>query len=385
MNEKKQNDYCFLCDEEITLSNDSAEHIIPNAIGGRKTVSGFICLSCNNKCGSTWDAALAKQLDPISLYTRIKRQRGNPPAQVFKTANGQEVRLLPNGNLTYIKPKIDRTAKEKEVTEINIQANSRKQLKQVLDSIKKKHANIDVEQCIKEAKFQKSYTNDPLMISVSIGGPEGGRSIIKSIVSLAKKYNINIAECNNAKSYLQDECADPCFGYYYENDLILNRPDDKIFHCIGISNKSSSNLLLGYVEFFSTWRIVACLSDSYKGENIHEAYALDPISGSEIDLNFAIPLSKSDINKAYDYQKIPEGSLEQAMSHMISLIHKQHFEEQRNKIFGEAYTEAMAQCELKDDTVLSEEQAHKFSRILLEKCVPSLLQNSNFCKKMFDN
>ncbi|MBB3212453.1 5-methylcytosine-specific restriction endonuclease McrA [Herbaspirillum sp. Sphag1AN] len=64
MNTKK----CQLCRDELNHSNDSKEHIIPNAIGGKKKVSGFICKSCNNKAGETWDAELASQLNWFSLF-----------------------------------------------------------------------------------------------------------------------------------------------------------------------------------------------------------------------------------------------------------------------------------------------------------------------------
>lgn len=40
------NNLCALCDTEITIDNDTREHVIPNAIGGRKKISGFICENC---------------------------------------------------------------------------------------------------------------------------------------------------------------------------------------------------------------------------------------------------------------------------------------------------------------------------------------------------
>ncbi|GAL13836.1 hypothetical protein JCM19233_4843 [Vibrio astriarenae] len=74
---------CALCDVEITEKNDTKEHLIPNAIGGRKKVKGFICENCNNASGDDWESELAKQLNPLSLFFGISRERGEAPPQLF--------------------------------------------------------------------------------------------------------------------------------------------------------------------------------------------------------------------------------------------------------------------------------------------------------------
>ncbi|MGH1404122.1 MAG: HNH endonuclease [Alphaproteobacteria bacterium] len=380
MTSKTQHNHCFICDHKITEANDSSEHIIINAIGGRQTVAEFICTDCNNHCGATWDAALAKQLDPISLYTRVKRQRGKPPAQVFKTSKGQLVRLLPNGDMTYVKPTIRKTKKEN-ATNIHIQANSKKQLKQVIDSYKKKHPNKHIEGNIEQANFQKFYSNDPLMFSTQVGGPDGGRSIVKSLVAFAKQQGIPPQHCSTAKQYLKNISSEPCFGYYYEKDLILNRPQGHIFHSLCISNKSEKHILLGYFEIFSAWRIVACLSDAYNGPDIHASYSIDPTQGKELDLDICIPISKSEIDDIYSNKKISDGDLEKSLSTMIQVIHKQHFLEQSDKIFEEAFKTAKEKCNVEDESPLSHEQAMEFSNAVLMECLPFLLQNAHFAKK----
>jgi len=47
---------CALCDIKITKDNDTKEHIIPNAIGGRKKITGFICKDCNLRSGDEWES-----------------------------------------------------------------------------------------------------------------------------------------------------------------------------------------------------------------------------------------------------------------------------------------------------------------------------------------
>ncbi len=65
---------CTLCSCSLTADNNTEEHIIPNAIGGRKKVQGFICRTCNSESGSEWDNELARQLNPLSIHLGIRRQ-----------------------------------------------------------------------------------------------------------------------------------------------------------------------------------------------------------------------------------------------------------------------------------------------------------------------
>lgn len=47
---------CAFCDKSLSGKNRTKEHVIPNALGGRKKTVEFICNTCNNKLGEKWDA-----------------------------------------------------------------------------------------------------------------------------------------------------------------------------------------------------------------------------------------------------------------------------------------------------------------------------------------
>ena len=64
-------DYCYICGEELTKSNESEEHIIPNAIGGKLKSNKLICKKCNNQLGNDIDYKLTKQLDFFSNFLNI--------------------------------------------------------------------------------------------------------------------------------------------------------------------------------------------------------------------------------------------------------------------------------------------------------------------------
>ena len=80
---------CVLCDVVINRENDSNEHIIPNAIGGKKVVRAFICRNCNSTSGHAWDTELVKQLHPLCVLLNIQRSRGVVPKLSVKSSKGR--------------------------------------------------------------------------------------------------------------------------------------------------------------------------------------------------------------------------------------------------------------------------------------------------------
>ncbi|MFZ2452159.1 MAG: HNH endonuclease [Methylovulum miyakonense] len=121
---------CALCDCEITNDTDSKEHVIPQSIGGRLVVKGFICKVCNNTKGDSWDAELARLLNFFSLFLGISRERGEPPSQLVRhmdtNGNFRELVFLPDGSYTIPKP-IYKVTSNGDVPQLSIQAANIKQ------------------------------------------------------------------------------------------------------------------------------------------------------------------------------------------------------------------------------------------------------------------
>lgn len=100
----KTHSYCAICDTLLSANNDSKEHVITEAIGGRLKVGGFICKSCNNDTGRTWDAKLASQLLPLSHVFGVTRQRGTTPALPITTTTGEKLTMKPDGRFVPSNP-----------------------------------------------------------------------------------------------------------------------------------------------------------------------------------------------------------------------------------------------------------------------------------------
>jgi hypothetical protein len=223
---------CALCDTPLTAKNDSREHIILNALGGRRTVSGFICMPCNNNSGHTWDAALAKQLNPFSLLFHICRQGGKvPPAQIFLTVSGRAIRVEYDG-LTLPKPSIVKTPNAAGIG-LQVATRTMTEARDILTGLKRKHPEIDIEAELAAASSSYSYLTEPITMNVAIGGPNAGRSIVKSAFALAVANGVEATACDEARRYL-DSGQDGCFGYFNEVDLIEARPPSTVVHCVAV-------------------------------------------------------------------------------------------------------------------------------------------------------
>ena len=97
-------DPCWLCEEPIAANNAAKEHIIPNSIGGRRTVQNFLCRACNTRTGHNWDNRLAMHLGYLGLLFETRRQRGSVPSMKAPTASGDLVEILAGNRPALGKP-----------------------------------------------------------------------------------------------------------------------------------------------------------------------------------------------------------------------------------------------------------------------------------------
>ncbi|KAA2239897.1 HNH endonuclease [Chitinophaga agrisoli] len=71
---------CYSCNTTLNRRNKSIEHIIPNAIGGKRKAYNLLCKTCNEAFGQTIDNVLAAQLGRFGYLLNIPLDRGTHPA-----------------------------------------------------------------------------------------------------------------------------------------------------------------------------------------------------------------------------------------------------------------------------------------------------------------
>jgi len=186
---------CALCEVIITQDNDTKEHVIPNSIGGRKKVKGFICKVCNSLSGDKWESELAKQLNPLCLLFAINRERGSVPSQLFETTAEYKLKLNVDGSMANEKPIYSEIPLDDSRVKINIHARDEKEAKSILKGVKKKYPKFDIDEALDRLRIQDSYCPAMLKMNFSLGGPDAGRSMVKSALALAAYSGIPAYSC----------------------------------------------------------------------------------------------------------------------------------------------------------------------------------------------
>jgi hypothetical protein len=362
---------CALCDVEITEDNDSREHIIPNSIGGRKKVKGFICNACNNQTGAQWDTELAMQLNPLSLIFHIKRERGQTPSQTFDTTNGEKITLHHQGGMSPSKPEFKEEKRDNKIA-ISITARDVDEAKRMLKGVKKKYPSADTDKFLNDAVAEYRSLDGMLKMSLEFGGAETGRSIVKTVLALAFHTGISPDTCEHATSYLRHDGV-PCFGYYYERDLVINRPSAVPLHCVAISGDPKTGLLLGYVEYYGIRKMIVCLSEKYSGSRVTANYSFDPTTGAEQEVDLDFSLTIADIDAAYNYESCDYQSIINCFYQVMPLALKSSFERERNRVITEAVDFAFKNCGAEEGQILTEEQVRVLTGKLAEKMTPYVL------------
>lgn len=273
-----------------------------------------------------------------------------------------------------VKSECIETISDKRV-KIQIKARTVKEAKARLNGVKKKYPEVDLGELQSQIKSNPSYSYDPLQLELSIGGALAGRSIVKTAFSLVVESGVPFKSCEHALDYLLDENGSPCFGYYYEKDLLENRPKGIPLHCVFVKGDPITQQILGYIEYFGNQRVVLCLSSSYKGDSFNNYYAINPKTGQQLDITIDLNFTSNEIQEIYDYKKIPQGSIESAFAEIIPCGIKLSFEREKDRVINEAVRHALANCSAKEGETLSDEQRKRFTSLIIEGIMPFLIHH----------
>jgi hypothetical protein len=278
--------YCWLCSRPLEGENVTGEHVIPSSIGGHKEVFNFICRTCNSERGTNWEAEIAKQFLWFSSAAAIKRGRGGKhPDLKVQTANGEKLRLRSDTVLVPDAPSYDVNDLGDKI-EITIRANDPKTAQNLINKVAREYPGFDVQKALREMSTEDSYLNSPLALSFRYGGPEAGRSMVKSCLALLSDAGVKPDACGRALAYLEDPSPDapPPFWIFFDADLVVNRPQGHLFHCVSVVGQPAQRRVLGYVEFFNFARILVHIGEGYEGEAFQATYAIDPVDARVLDL-----------------------------------------------------------------------------------------------------
>lgn len=336
---------CILCGVKINNANNTDEHVIPNALGGRLKVKGFICRNCNNITGNTWDCRLCDDLSNICLVFNISRERKKVKPKLLTTNSGDTYWVNPDRTMSLDKPRLKEKKKESGI-EFFYKASNYKEVRQFLKSLERKSLNCHIDE--NKINIEK-YTHDIDEVFCLEGGInhcESYKSIVKTCLAFAYYSGIDVNICKTAVKWLKEDNSLPCYGFglCYENDFVVDRPIDTPLHHLYVKADKDLNCIFCYIELFSAYKFFVCLSDAYAGQTIEKGYSINPVTGKKINLEFKIDLTRNEIIDACNEDCVDVDKVGCILERMADKKYKDDKDKMAIKDIIEG---AMAECEKK--------------------------------------
>jgi len=363
---------CFLCGVELTPEANSDEHILVNALGGRLKASGLICRPCNSETGASWDAALSAQFAQLAHWCGIKRERGVLPSVRVTTTTGQQLNYRRDGVLIPGRPDVRETIRG-DAVELAVQARDRDELRGILEGFARKYpGRIDVDQLVDGAMPAWSAPEGMLKLQLNPEGPDAERSIVKSAVGFARLRGMPKAE-GEAVRFLRDAEAERCIGSWYRSDLLINRPQGVPLHCVAAAGNPETGIALGYVEYFGVSRSLVGLDMNYAGPAFSGVHAIDPRSGSSVDVEIDLELDRAAYADARTGDAADPEDARSAVGPILYGMYLQRQTDERARVVGEAVDRAFKQCGAKEGEELTEEHLARLSTTVAKFVAPWIL------------
>lgn len=178
---------CIFCSSALDRST-KPEHVLLNALGGRKTTTQVICSDCNNRFGNGIDKAMAAQVEVIRNMLQMKSGTGSAAPMLKKVQAGSEV-LNIHGDGTLVPVVKPFSIAERPDGSFNIEINARS-----LEEIDRLIPNIaaslrmpesDVRSQLSAAKARIVERRAGIVrFPLSFGGPDAIRSAAKACMIL---------------------------------------------------------------------------------------------------------------------------------------------------------------------------------------------------------
>lgn len=363
--------HCALCEAPIAIAGDSGEHVIPNSIGGRRKIWGFICRDCNSATGETWDAEIWKQFSHVAMMHGVERDRGEPPSIKIQTVGGNRYLLLPDGSMTVEHPTFKAEQGEAGMN-INVVARDAREARRMAKQIASKYQSVELQRLIDSMTATEMPLESPVTFTAGFGGALGGRSMVKSTVALAAAAGIDARACDSALRYLTDDAAMPPHAFFYVWDLVSNRPPSHAFNCVSVVGDPARRILLGYVEYFSFARVVVVMSEAYDGEPFRATYAFNPATGESIDLQIDLELSDDELKLVRKNEALTDETYSAALDAGFGLIYKRSQLRHWQRETDAAFDHACKALGIPLDGVVPPDRAREFSALMVEYLGPMI-------------
>lgn len=297
---------CRGCGDPLTDANDSAAHIIPNALGGRLAPKGIICQACNTVLDKLADNALVDAFGDWPTLLDIPRQRGKNPPKLMDTLNGHRVRMNADGTSTRVDVQYD-VEVIPEGHLVHVSAGDIKTLRQLLGRVTKQFPQIDAVEAARHARTVGIEDEDKLKTRLDFS-PD---AVFGGVVTAVWLFLIH---CTGHAfmdwSRLQDCIAKMranggTFRYFVDGLPGLRGPEVGLGHKIIARSVPSTGELIVYVEVLGVVKVGGVFARSpAPAIPLEHIYALDLASKTDRSSEYSID---TDEFERQDWSKVGLG------------------------------------------------------------------------------
>jgi hypothetical protein len=279
---------CYRCDEGLTESNKSDEHIIPNFLGGRLKAPVILCKSCNSILGEDVEPTLIDYGHAQCHKYNIKRQYGETPNVILiDEITGKKVIYGKDG----IVKDIDPIVKYESNGSFSISAHSVTRADQELQRITKVFEEdgklVSTEFMKKEPLFNDKKER-PLELTVHIHTSKYHKTILRMFVAFYLNRSGNLKYISDVIKYIitYDSTIENTFNLPYVLNACKEHHKGKLYHILIIKGIKKNNAIFGYSELFGHMGNLSILSKCYDGEDFTFEYTFDLVNNMEINYHY---------------------------------------------------------------------------------------------------
>jgi hypothetical protein len=367
-----------MCDIDITKVNETEEHIILNALGGRLKSKELICHECNIGFGTLFDDELARQMEVFTNLLNIKRDRGTPNSIVIENSKtGEKVIIRPGGKPEMFKPEINITSNNSKAT-ISFAARNMKEARKILAGQKRKYPQIEIEEALNTSRKSSGYLKSSYEIRMKIGGTNSLRSVCKTAMHYYILTGGDRQYIEHLIPFVKQQKEVNCVGFYYtENEIIFNRPRG-IYHTILLIGDSCDNSLIAYIELFSGIKYIVLLNENYKGVGVEKLYCFDVINQKQITYDYR-RITKKDAEAALKIGDLPVFAVQKSINDLLEIIFKKQTSEHISELTNRAVLNSLGKYP--EDTEITQDMVDELINECTKQITPFLIHRLNGSSK----
>ncbi len=281
---------CPYCLE--TIVEKSSDHIFPEFLGGRRTIS--CCRTCNSRFGHTFEASAAKHLQPLHVFISswgLPLRADDPTWRKAYTFEGKPLDLQVGETGVKVIPSNPVIVRDEHGRIISAEVRTRAEAERFINNMRRKGKAREFR--IKEVPAPATDLSG-LELEFTMG-PEVRRLALKiSLGALSILGHVPPAVLVEAAHALRDDPAKKIacvlLDYRAHQPLDILRPP--LSHMVYV--ECASDRIYAVVQFFGSWQIF-CRINGEAGADPPAAYVgwADPVTGNE-EFKTAQPLRISE-------------------------------------------------------------------------------------------